>query len=192
MPWSISMNIATTSLGTLPMNKGYLLAASLAPLLGATQTLPLATAIGACAVMMIGLHQVALVPLRNRLKGAAHMLASLLLLAALASCLQLALWAWLLPVALLLGPYPALLCLPCLVADYLLPHEGRWRSLLLNLAGLLAACLLLGACRQWLAEGLGLHLASLAPGALLLLGLLLALYNHLRPGTAHPRRQGKR
>jgi len=44
---------------------------------------------------------------------------------------------------------------------------------------------------QWLANFADLHLASLAPGALLLLGLLLALYNRLRPGSAHPRRQGK-
>lgn len=173
------------------MNRGYLLAASLAPLLGATQTLPLAAAIGVCAVMMLGLHQVGLMPLRSRLNGAAYVLASLLLLAALTCCLQLALRAWLLPMALLLGPYPALLCLQCLAADRLLPHEGRWHALLVHLAGLLAACLLLGACRQGLAEGLDVHLASVAPGALLLLGVLLALYNHLRPGSAHPRRQGK-
>jgi len=83
------------------------------------------------------------------------------------------------------------MCLTCLAVDRLLPDAGRWRSLLLHLGGLLAAYLLLGACRQGLAEGLGVHLASLAPGALLLLGLLLALYNHLRPGPAHPRRQGK-
>lgn len=56
---------------------------------------------------------------------------------------------------------------------------------------MLGICLLLGASRQGLAELTGLHLASLAPGALLLLGLLLALYNRLRPGPAHPRRQGK-
>ncbi|WP_027594201.1 Rnf-Nqr domain containing protein [Pseudomonas sp. LAIL14HWK12:I7] len=169
------------------MNRDYVLVAALAPLLGTTQTLPMAAVMGGCAVLMVGLHQALLMPLRNRLHGAAYVLASLLILAGLASCLQLALRAWLLPMALLLGPYPALLCLTCLAMDRLLPEAGRWRSLLLHLGGLLAAYLVLGACRQ----GLGVQLANLAPGALLLLGLLLALYNHLRPGPAHPRLQGK-
>lgn len=173
------------------MNRDYVLVAALAPLLGATQTLPMAAVMGGCAVLMVGLHQALLMPLRNRLHGAAYVLASLLILAGLASYLQLALRAWLLPMALLLGPYPALLWLTCLAMDRLLPEAGRWRSLLLHLGGLLAAYLVLGACRQGLGEGLGVHLASLAPGALLLLGVLLALYNHLRPGPAHPRRQGK-
>ena len=173
------------------MNRDYLLVTALAPLLGVTQTLPMAAVMGGCAVLMACLHQALLMPLRSHLHGAAYVLASLLILAGLASCLQLALRAWLLPMALLLGPYPALMCLTCLAVDRLLPDAGRWRSLLLHLGGLLAAYLLLGACRQGLAEGLGVHLASLAPGALLLLGLLLALYNHLRPGPAHPRLQGK-
>lgn len=174
------------------MNSVYWLAASLVPMLGATGTLRVGAAIGVCAILMSTLHQLLLAPLRQRLATWAYMLASLLLLAALASCLQLALRAWLLPLAIALGHYPALLCLQCLVYDHLLPSQGRWRLLVRQLGAMLAICLLLGASRQGLAQLAGLHLASLAPGALLLLGLLLALYNRLRPGPAHPRRQGKR
>ncbi|MFK3820422.1 Rnf-Nqr domain containing protein [Pseudomonas sp. NPDC089407] len=173
------------------MNRFYLLATSLIPLLGATRTLREGATIGLCTVITVGLHQLLMAPLRQRLASWAYVLASLLLLAALASCLQMALRAWWLPMALALGHYPALLCLQCLACDHLLPCQGRWRLLARYLCAVFASCLLLGASRQWLAEFAGLHLASLAPGALLLLGLLLALYNRLRPGPAHPRRQGK-
>ncbi|MEO9244560.1 Rnf-Nqr domain containing protein [Pseudomonas inefficax] len=173
------------------MTRFYLLGASLVPLLGATRTLSEGATIGVCAVLMSGLHQLLLAPLRQRLASWTYVLASLLLLAALASCLQLALRAWLLPLALALGHYPALLCLQCLAIDHLLPGQGRWRVLAGLHCALLATCLLLGASRQWLAGGSGLHLATLAPGGLLLLGLLLALYNRLRPGPAQSHRQGK-
>lgn len=173
------------------MTRFYLLGASLVPLLGATRTLSEGATIGVCAVLMSSLHQLLLAPLRQRLATWTYVLASLLLLAALASCLQLAVRAWLLPLALALGHYPALLCLQCLAIDHLLPGQGRWRVLAGHHCALLATCLLLGASRQWLAGGSGLHLATLAPGGLLLLGLLLALYNRLRPGPAQSHRQGK-
>jgi len=172
------------------MNKFYLLAVSLTSLLGATRTLLEGATIGLCAIVMVGLHQLLLPPLRQRLASWTYALASLMLLAALASCVQMALHAWWLPMALALGHYPALLCLQCLACDHLLPNQGRWRPLARYLCAVFASCLLLGATRQWLAEYADLHLASLAPGALLLLGMLLALYNRLRPGPAHPRRQG--
>lgn len=173
------------------MTRFYLLGASLVPLLGATRTLSEGATIGVCAVLMSSLHQLLLAPLRQRLATWTYVLASLLVLAALASCLQLALRAWLLPLALALGHYPALLCLQCLAIDHLLPGQGRWRVLAGHHCALLATCLLLGASRQWLADGTGLHLTTLAPGGLLLLGLLLALYNRLRPGPAQSHRQGK-
>jgi len=173
------------------MTRFYLLGASLVPLLGATRTLSEGATIGVCAVVMSSLHQLLLAPLRQRLATWTYVLASLLVLAALASCLQLALRAWLLPLAFALGHYPALLCLQCLAIDHLLPGQGRWRVLAGHHCALLATCLLLGASRQWLADGTGLHLATLAPGGLLLLGLLLALYNRLRPGPAQSHRQGK-
>ncbi|BBH47732.1 Rnf-Nqr domain containing protein [Pseudomonas sp. KU43P] len=174
------------------MNSYCLLVAGLAPLIGATQTLAQAATLGCGMVMLSLFHQLLLAPLRPRLTGAAYWLASLMLIAALASCLQLALRAWVLPLALSLGHYPALICLQCLAADRLLPAEGRWRQLLVHVAGLLLLYLLLGASRQWLDQGLGLHAAGLSFGALLLLGALLALYNRLRLGHAPSRRQGTR
>ena len=166
------------------MNRFCLLVAGLAPLLGATSSVAQGTAIGMSMLVLILAHQVLLSPLRSQLQGA-----SLLIVAALASCLQLVLRAWALPLALSLGDFPLLIGVQCLATDSLLPNQGRWRQLLRYLSGLLFISVLLGASRQWLAEGLGLHLASLPSGALLLLGLLLALYNCLRPG---PARQGKR
>lgn len=173
------------------MNRFCLLAVSLTPLLGATRTLHEGIAIGLCAVVMGSLHQLLLTPLRQRLASWAYVPASLLMLAALASCLQMALRAGSLPLALALGHYPALLCLQCLACDHLLRDQGRWRMLAGYFCAVFALCLVLGASRQWLANVANLHVANLAPGALLLLGLLLALYNRLRPGPAHPRRQGK-
>lgn len=172
------------------MNRFCLLITGLAPLLGATGTVTHALAIAASMWVMILLHQALLGPLRASLSGARYWLASLLLLAALGSCLQLALRALALPLALTLGYFPALICLQCLAIDTLLPAEGRWRELLLHLSGLLLACLLLGAGRQWLDDVAGMHLAHLPSGGLLLLGALLALYNWLRPTLT--RRQGKR
>jgi electron transport complex protein RnfE len=174
------------------MNRYCLLVAGLAPLLGATGTFIQAAALGTGMLLVSILHQALLAPLRTRLSGAMYWVASLLLIAALVSCLQLALRAWALPLALALGHFPALLCLQCLVADGLLPAAGRWRQLLTQLAVLLMLYLLLGASRQWLEQGLGLHGASLGFGALLLLGSLLALYNRLRLGHAPSRRQGTR
>jgi Na+-translocating ferredoxin:NAD+ oxidoreductase subunit E len=172
------------------MNRLCLLVTGLAPLLGATRTFNQAVAIGACMVALSLLHQALLSLLRPTLSGAKYLLASLLLLAALASCLQLALRAWALPLAQSLGFFPALVCLQCLAIDTLLPIEGRCQQLLLHLSGLLLTCLLLGAGRQWLDDVIGMHLASLPSGGLLLLGTLLALYNWLRPTLT--RRQGKR
>ncbi|MFV3326364.1 Rnf-Nqr domain containing protein [Pseudomonas sp. NY15372] len=172
------------------MNRFWLPGISVIPLAGATSTLAQAIAIGLCAVVLIGLHQALLIPLRHWLAGPWRLLASLLLLAALASSLQLGLEALALPLALALGHYPALLCIQCLMADQLWPDGLGWRRLGVFLGGLLMLCVLLGACRQGLAAGVGVHLASLAPGGLMLLGGLLALYNRLRPGPAPSRRQG--
>lgn len=171
------------------MNRYGLLIASLPPLIGATGTLMQAAAIALCSLLLVGLHQGLMTPLRNVLAPLPRLYASVMLAASLATCLQLGLRAWALPIALTLGYYPMLLALPCLAIDQLLPTASRWRPLLINLCGLLLACLALAAGRQLANEWLGLHIAQLAPGALILLGLLLGLYNHLRPPTS-PRRQG--
>lgn len=174
------------------MNKFWFMGVSLAPLLGASRTLQQAGAIALCAVLLMTLHQALLAPLRRHLIGLAGLVASILLVGALASCLQMALRAWALPLALDLGHYPALLALACLTADVHLPVHARWRWLAVHLSAFVTLCLVLGATRQWLANSAGLHLANLAPGALILLGVLLALYNLLRPGPAPSRRNGNR
>ncbi|NIF19468.1 Rnf-Nqr domain containing protein [Pantoea sp. Cy-639] len=172
------------------MNRYWLLGASLAPLLGATGTAHQALLIALCALLLLTLHQALMAPLRRHLEPDARQWASLALVAALVTCLQLGLRAWALPVAQLLGHYPMLLALPCLAIDRQLPETGRWRALSDQLCILLPSLLALGACRQLLGETFGLHLASLAPGGLIVLGLLLGLYNHLRPSRPSSRRQG--
>ncbi|MDF0731195.1 Rnf-Nqr domain containing protein [Pseudomonas entomophila] len=172
------------------MNRFWILPTALAPLLGATTNLLLALVMGLCAVALLACHQVLMALPRRHLKAPACIAASLILAVMLATCLQLGLRAWALPVALALGHYPALLCLYLFTADRLLPAQQRWRTLAAHLGTLLAVCLALGALRQGLTDGANAHLATLAPGGLILLGLLLALYNRLRPGPAPTRRQG--
>ncbi|ANY87912.1 MULTISPECIES: NADH:quinone oxidoreductase [Pseudomonas] len=172
------------------MTRFGLLGVSAISLIGATSTLAQGVMIGLCAAVIMIIHQALMTPLRKTLADTPRLLASLLLLAGLASCLQLGLNAWSLPLALTLGHYPALLSMQSLAVDHLLPTTGRWRHLTVYMVTLLMLCALLGGCRQWLASGPGIHLASLAPGGVMLLGLLLALYNRLRPGAAPSRRQG--
>lgn len=174
------------------MSSPWFLLAGLTPLLGATASAAQGAAIGLCALVLAGLHQVLMAPLRRHLDSATLPWANIVLVSTLTSCLLLGLRAWALPLAMQLGHYPALLALSCLAIDPLLPQRKRWRALCIGLGGLLAACIALGACRQLLAQSLGLHVAELAPGALILLGLLLGLYNHLRPRIYPSRRQGTR
>lgn len=173
------------------MNRTCLLVVGLAPVLGASQTLAQGTAIGLYAVTLTGLHQALLALLRRHLGNATQTMASLVLLAALGSCLQLALLAWQLPLAMQLGHWPVLLAVQCLLVDHLLGNPRSWRTLAVYLGSLLAASMLLGACRQGLGQWAGIQLANLTPGALILLGLLLSLYNRLKTGKARPSREGK-
>ncbi|ORT70738.1 Rnf-Nqr domain containing protein [Pseudomonas mosselii] len=165
---------------------------SLLPLLGATGTVVQALAISLCTVLLVGLHQVLMIPLRRHLDHGPRLWASTVLAAALATCLHLGLQAWAMPLAQQLALHPLLLALPCLASEQLPVQPGRYRQLGLGLLGVLAIGLALGICRQLLSDALGLHLAALAPGALILLGLLLGLYNHLRPSNTASRRQGTR
>lgn len=173
------------------MNRTCLLVVGLAPVLGASQTLAQGSAIGLYAVTLTALHQALLALLRRHLGNATYPLASLMLLAALGSCLQLALLAWQLPLAMQLGHWPVLLAVQCLLVDHLLGKNPAWRTLAWYLGSLLAASVLLGACRQGLGHWAGMQLANLTPGALILLGLLLALYNRSKTSKALPSREGK-
>ncbi|MHA6161706.1 Rnf-Nqr domain containing protein [Pseudomonas sichuanensis] len=174
------------------MNRYWLLSVCLAPLIGTTGSVIQASTMLVCMSVLILLHQLLMAGLRSHLLPAMHVWMSVVLAAALASCLQLGLQAWALPMALVLGHFPALLALQCLAVERLLPQTGRWHSLLIGLAGTAVAGLALAISRQALADMTGLHITHLAPGALILLGLLLGLYNQLRPEPTTAHRQGTR
>ncbi|MHA6193434.1 Rnf-Nqr domain containing protein [Pseudomonas wadenswilerensis] len=186
------------------MNRSWLVALSLAPLLGASQTLVQAANMALLSVLAILVHRGLMTPLRSRLGPTAAEVASLLLAAAVVTCQTLALQAWALELRQALGIYPELLALSCLLFEQGLGPSTRWRRVALLLGGYCALFLLLGACRELLASGTlhvsfaggpeitGLRLASLAPGALLLLGLLLALIKRACPKQATPDREGTR
>lgn len=171
------------------MTRHLMLCACLAPLLGATSSLARAGVTALCCVALVLSHQALMHPLRTKLTGRASSSASLVLAAALGSCLQLGLNAWGPPLAQGFEHYPALIALQCLAIERLLTPQHRWRAIGAGLASVVGACLALGVCRQVLTS-LGMHAASSAWGALILLGLLLALYNRLYPLLSPSRRQG--
>ncbi|MFQ6576045.1 Rnf-Nqr domain containing protein [Pseudomonas sp. UM16] len=174
------------------MTRQWLAAVSLAPLLGATQTLLNACAIAALSAGVIALHQLAMRPLQHWLAARSRLLASVLLAAALVTWLELSLRAWALPLYQALSPYPALIAVQCVVFEFAQGEHRRWRNSVRILAGFASLCIVLGMCRELLAEWAGLRLAALLPGAFFLLGLLLALYNLACLRRASSRRQGKR
>lgn len=184
------------------MSRSWLLVFSLAPLLGASQTLLQAAAMAVLSLIAIIAHRGCMTPLRRCLDEPAALAASMLVAAALVTCLTLTLQAWALPLRNALGIYLELIALQCLLVDLGLGKSGQWRRLA-RLLGL--SCMLylaLGAGRELLASGTlqfnsftapdasGLRLANLAPGALLLLGLLLALIKRACPKQATQDREG--
>jgi electron transport complex protein RnfE len=160
-------------------------------LLGSTDTL-----VGALGTLLIfsvavGIYGLCINPLRTRLSGTGFLLASLLLAATLSSCAQILAQRWSLPWQQIYGLYTALIALQCVVLEY----NGFFRQPLVlrfKLYGLFA-CLMcaVAVLRELLGQGSlgrdlcercqgiilfndGLHLATLVPGAVILLGLLLA------------------
>lgn len=172
------------------MNRQWFAAVSLAPLLGATQTLYNACAIAGLGVLVIALHHLAMSPLRRWLDAPGTLLASVLLAAGLTTCLELGLRTWALPLYLALGPYPALIAVQCLVFEHARGNAGNLRQSATMLLGFAALAIALGAARELLAQWAEIRLAALLPGALILMGLLLALYNRVCHGRAPSRRQG--
>lgn len=170
----------------------------LTPLLGASDSLLKALSIGVLSLIAIsayGLLSRTLKPwIHPRLAG----LSGILLAATLVSCLSLGLQAWAWELHQALGIYPALISLQCLLLEHLgafeRRHLGTSTALLASLG---VGLLLMGTLRELLGNGTlldhlrwlnpsaselprlwaaqdGLHLASLTPGAFILLGLLLA------------------
>lgn len=174
------------------MSKQWLAAMSLAPLLGATQTILNACAIAGLSALLIALHHATMRPLRHWLVAHNRLLASVLIAAALVTCLELSLRAWALPLYQALSPYPALIAVQCVMFEYTQDESRRWRDVARLLLGFALLCIILGAFRELLADWAGLHVATLLPGALFLLGLLLALYNRVCLWRSPSRRQGKR
>ena len=185
------------------MNRSWIAALSLAPLLGASQTLMQAGAMALLSISAVLIHRGAMLALRRWLDGLGAEIASLFIAAAVVTCQSLALQAWALELHLALGIYPGMVALQCVLLDHRFGKTGDWRRAGLILCGLCIAYVLLGAGRELLASGTlhvsfitgpdtaGLRLASLAPGALLLLGVLLALIKRACPKQATPDREGK-
>lgn len=160
-------------------------------LLGTTGSLAGALVTVLMFVLVVGAYGVCMRPLRSRLKGTNTLFASLLLAATLTSCAEIFGQRWFLPWHQALGLYAGLIALQCVVLE----HNGFFQQTRIErfrLAGLFGALMLILALLRELAglgtlgrglfehwQGLvlfseGLHLATLVPGALILLGLLLA------------------
>jgi electron transport complex protein RnfE len=169
----------------------------LAPLIGATGSLM--SAVGLCLmfVVVVTAYALAMGPLRARLAPSARLAASVLLAATLTSCAELAGQAWSLQWQQHLGIYAGLIALQCVVLENNGFFQNPWRDRL-HLCALFSALMVslgllrelignatLGAHLSWLTgtidwPGLllttngGLRLATLAPGGLILLGVLIA------------------
>ena len=171
------------------MNNRALLALSLAPLLGASQNLLQATTIAALSLLGLSLHRLCMTPWRHTLHGQAALLASLLLAATLATYMELSLRAWALELYRTLGPYPALIALQCVLFEQALGRTHGWRQAMGVLIAFCGLHALLGLCRELLGTT-GVQLSQLVPGALILLGLLLALFNRVQRKPTPSSRQG--
>lgn len=189
MHCAISTNMQTPCLAQVNMNSRGLLVLSLAPILGASQTLAQAAAVALFSLLSLCLHRLCMTPLRPLLQGVQATLASVLLAAMLVTCLELSLRAWALELHGLLGLYPALVALQCVLLEQGVERNRGWPQALLLIVGFCTLHVVLGLCRELLGN-VGLRLAQLAPGALILLGLLLAIFNRVRRKPAPSSRQG--
>ncbi|MNO51470.1 Electron transport complex protein RnfE [compost metagenome] len=171
----------------------------LALLLGASQTLVQALTLVVATLTVLVLYSLIMAGLRRYLHPTLREAASLLLGAAFVSCLDLGLRAWALPLQQGLGLYLALISLSCLLLERARANQADSPLLPVRaMATYTALALLLGLCRELLASGTlssnwdvlrdtsGLHLATLAPGSFILLGLLIAACRALRGTTSAP------
>ncbi|MGE8187337.1 Rnf-Nqr domain containing protein [Pseudomonas sp. NPDC086278] len=169
------------------MNKPATLQNSLmlAPLIGATDLF--ITAAGLCLmfITVIGTYGLLMSVLRSRLMPCTRLLAGALLATALTSCAEIVARAWSLEWHQHAGIYAGLIALQCVVLE----HNGffqRPRLDRLRLCCVFVALMLgLGLLRETLGNG-GLHLATLAPGGFILLGLLIAARQAWTRSTPSP------
>jgi electron transport complex protein RnfE len=148
----------------------------LCPLLIASDSTPHALMLGVTTLMMLLISGPLLSLLRRRTSSNNHLPGFVMLIAALATCLALWLQAY------AFAPYQQLaLFIPLIITNCLIPaHDNQTPQAamldgLLTGLGLLLVLLVVGTLRGFL--GSTLPLALLPPGALLLLGFLIALKN---------------
>ncbi|WP_137818817.1 Rnf-Nqr domain containing protein [Pseudomonas sp. 2FG] len=168
----------------------------LAPLLGASDLLVKALGLALAGLPVLAGFGLLLALVHKRINGTTYWLAALLIACTLVSCAELLMQAFAFDLHHALGPFLALLILPCLQLAQGEPQRPS-SGLALGLVFALSA-LLLGALREALGSGTlfahmdwlfgqnaahwqlglaqfsGLQLFALAPGAFILLGLLLA------------------
>ncbi|MDR8365672.1 Rnf-Nqr domain containing protein [Pseudomonas sp. JL3] len=173
----------------------------LTPLIGVTDSLVTALGLWLMFALVLSAYGVSMGVLRSRLIPATHLLACLLLAATLTSCVELAMQAWSLQWHQPLSLYAGLIALQCVVLEHNGYFHSTWRDRL-RLCGLFGALMVgLGLLRELLGNGTlgshlswmagatqpdwqgwtliddgGLHLATLAPGGFILLGLLIAAH----------------
>ncbi|MBK5356425.1 NADH:quinone oxidoreductase [Pseudomonas sp. TH41] len=168
------------------MNKPSTLQNSLmlTPLIGATDSWVTALGLWLMFIVVISAFGVSMGALRSRVVPATHLLAGVLLAAALTSCAELAAQAWSLQGHRHLGIYAGLIALQCVVLEHTGFFQSAWRDRL-RLCGVFGALLVgMGLLRELL--GGSFHLAALAPGGFILLGLLIAAWQAWpRPTTPH-------
>ncbi|WP_432217605.1 Rnf-Nqr domain containing protein [Pseudomonas kribbensis] len=160
-------------------------------LIGATDSVAGALAIVLMFAVVVSLYGVCMTPLRARLSGESLLPVSLVLAATLAGCAETLLQRSAVQWHQLVSLYAGLIGLQCVIFEhngfFRLPARGR-----LKLCGLFIALMtVLAVLRELLGQGSighhlsdhwqglilsgdGLHFATLAPGAFILLGLLLA------------------
>jgi len=147
----------------------------LAPLVGATGSLM--SALGLCLmfIVVVSAFGAVMSALRSRLLATTHVLASVIVAATLTTCAELGLQVWSLQWHQQMGIYSALIALQCVVLEHGGFLRTAWRDRL-RLCGAFGALMVgVSVLRQLGADG-GLHLATLAPGGFILLGLLIAAW----------------
>ena len=157
------------------MNKSSTLQNSLmlTPLIGATDAWANALGLWLMFVVVTSVYGLVMGVLRPRLVPSTRVLACVVLAATLTACAELGAQVWSLQWPQRAGIYAGLIALQCVVLE----HNGFFQESRLDrlrLCGWFGALMLgLGLLRGFIVDS-GLHLATLAPGGFILLGLLIA------------------